>query len=223
MEFILTIELSPWTFADHKYVSPNGTFSEFPNEWNDYWLKCLSDSNLGHLIAIKKGSFLADINTIDENALEEIIKLELTKYDEDELSKIGFEEQLIGLCGGIVIKENNQLLIQPNCCGDLENLNEWKNIFVNDSTDWTHLWIGHPWIFYRRSNGIIEFSNYSDANLEDFHDIHPVITLSELEMKIEFNKIIQQLDSFEMKIRKILENMSIKNADKIAKTLSGNA
>ena len=222
MEFILAIELSPVDYSKNDYQSPDGTFSEFPNEWNDYWLKCLSDSNLGHLFAIKKGSFLVDINTIDETALEEIIKLELSKYDEDELSTIDFEEQLIGLCGGIVIKENNQLLIKPNCCGDLENLNEWKNIFVNDSNDWTHLWIGHPWIFYRKGNGIIEFSNYSDANLEDFHDIHPVITLSELEMKIEFNKITQQHDSFEMKIRKILENMSIKNSHSIAKILSGN-
>lgn len=46
MQLINTIEISPYDFSNQKYDYPNGSSIEFPDEWNQYWKKCISDKNL---------------------------------------------------------------------------------------------------------------------------------------------------------------------------------
>ena len=217
MELINTIEINPYDYSNKEYEYPNVSLSEFSNEWNEFWLKCISDKNLGNLKAIKKGSYLVDIEIINENELEEILKKELKDVELED-----FEEQVGRLCGGIVVSENNMPLIEPTCCGDIGNIKEWESIFEKESKNWTQLWIGHPWIFYKKDNKIIEFSNYTDSNLEDFKDIITVIELSEIEVKTELKKIRKQQNNFECRIRKTLDKMGILNSERISKLMTGN-
>jgi hypothetical protein len=166
MELINTIEISPYTYASQEYVYPDGSSKEFPEEWNQFWIKCISGKNLGGLKAIEKGSYLVDIEIIKEHELEEILKQELSEIEIDDV-----EEQLSRLSGGIVVKEGNEILLKPTCCGDIGNIQEWENIFEAEASQWHQLWIGHPWIFYKRENGLICFSDYTDSNLKDLTDI----------------------------------------------------
>lgn len=217
MQLLNTIEISPYDFSDKEYDSPNVSKLEFSDEWYKYWKKCISDKNLGRLEPIEKGSYLVDIKTINDEELEEIVNKEL---EEVELSE--FEDQVGEIYGGIVLCENNKICIEPSCCGDIGNIAEWEDIFTKELNEWNQLWIGHPWIFYRRVNGNIEFSEYSDSNLEDLKDIKILITISESDLQAKLNEIRKEQNEFEFRIRNILEKMGIANAERISKLLTGN-
>ena len=159
MELINTIEISPYDYANAEYEYPNGSSKDFPDEWDEFWKKCLADKNLENLKPIKKGSYLVNVNSIKNSELKEILKNELKEVELDD-----YEEQVGKICGGIVIKTGGEIRIEPTCCGDIGNLHSWEKIFENMNQDWRQLWIGHPWVFYRVENEMVEFSDYYEAN-----------------------------------------------------------
>ncbi len=218
IQLLIAIEISPYDYADAEYEYPTGSSSQFPDEWNEFWIRCLSDRNLGGLCAIGKGSYLVDIETIKDAELEEIVSNELKEVEWKD-----FEEQVHRISGGIVVKENDVSRIEPMCCGDLVNIQEWMGIFEAKPNDWTQLWIGHPWLYYKRENGMVAFSDYTDSTPADFSGLEVHFQFSEEEFKQELQKIAGQLKRFELRIRAILDKMGMLNADRIAKLMTGNA
>lgn len=218
MQLLNTIEISPYDFSREEYDFPNGSSLELPEEWNQFWKKCISDKNLGHLESIRKGSYLVDIGTISDDDLVEIVKSELKDV---ELSD--FEEQVGKINGGIVLMDNGEIYIEPMCCGDIGNIKEWENIFPNATHQWNQLWIGHPWIFYRKDNQIIEFSNYTESDPGDFKENEILVSVSQSELQTELKKIVEQQNDFEFRIRKTLDRMGIANAEQISKLMTGRA
>lgn len=217
MKLLNTIEISPYDYSNVEYEYPNSSSSELSQEWDKFWKRCISDKNLQGLSAIRKGSYLVDIETINDNELEEIIRNELKEVD-----LRYYEEQVSQICGGIVICENNISLIEPTCCGDIGNIKEWENIFEDKQGDWFQLWIGHPWVFYKKENGNVEFSDYTESNLKDFIEIRCKFHFSEVELKKEIEKIRTQQNQFELRIRKILDKIGIINSEHISKLMTGN-
>ncbi|MDI9310543.1 MAG: hypothetical protein QM535_10025 [Limnohabitans sp.] len=217
MKLINTIEISPYDYSEKEYEYPKGSSLELPDEWNEFWIKCISDKKLGNLTAIKKGSYLVDIEAINDEELEEIVKNELKEVELDD-----FEEQISKIFGGIVIIENEISLIEPTCCGDIGNLIEWESIFEVKSNTWHQLWIGHPWLFYKKEKGYVDFSNYTELNLDNFEDIKSKFQFSEEELKKEIERIRIGQNTFEKRIRTILNKLGINNSERIAKLMTGN-
>lgn len=218
MELINTIELDPYGYAVSFYEYPDGSSLELPEEWNKFWLKCISDKGLDSLKAIKKGSYLVDIETIGDQELEIILRKELMEID-----LANAEDEVGRLSGGIVVREHEQFLIEPTCCGDLGNLKEWERIFENESTDWTLLWIGHSWIFYKRKNRKIKFSNYTNLNNYDNKLIKEIAEYSEKSLHKELIKIQKQQYKFERRICQTFSNIKISNNELIAKIMTENS
>ena len=218
MRLINTIEISPYDFSSKEYECPNGSSIEFPDEWNQFWKNCISDKNLGRLESISKGSYLVDIRTINDDELSEILKSELT-----DVELLDYEEQVAGISGGIVLEENNMIYIAPSCCGDIGDIKEWENIFYSEFNKWNQLWIGHPWVYYKKMNGFIEFSNYTESSPEDLKDIEILVRVSELQLQTELKKVREHQYEFEFRIRKTLEKMGIVNAARISKLMTGDA
>ncbi len=218
MQLLMAIEISPYDYADAEYEYPTGSSSQFPDEWNEFWIRCLSDSNLGDLCAISKGSYLVDIETIKDAELEEIVSNELKEVEWKD-----FEEQVHRMSGGIVVKENGVSCIEPMCCGDIGNMNGWLAIFEAQPNEWTQLWIGHPWLYYKRENDMVAFSDYTESTPADFSGLEVHFQFAEEEFKQELQKIAGQLKRFELRIRAILDKMGILNAERIAKLMTGNA
>lgn len=217
MKLINTIELSPYDFANSEYEYPNRSSAELPNEWDKFWKKCLADKNLENLNSIRKGSYLVDVNSIKKSELKEILKSELKEVELED-----YEEQVGKIYGGIVIKIKDKFPIEPTCCGDIGNLYEWEEIFENANTDWKQLWIGHPWVFYRKANNEIEFSEYYEANIDEIKNIKSIlkVPIDELKNKLKIAK--NEQINFERKIQIALEEMGIKNSSRIAKLMTGN-
>ncbi|MBO9729403.1 MAG: hypothetical protein J7623_12275 [Chitinophaga sp.] len=217
MHLINTIEILPYNFCHNAYESPKGSSMEFPNEWNQFWKQCISDKKLGRLEAVRKGAYFVDIKTINDDELAIIL--------EDELKDVelwDYEEQVSPINGGIVLEDDNITYIEPSCCGDIGNINDWESIFESEANKWHQLWIGHPWIYYKKNNGIIEFSNYTELKPAHDENICILVRVSEPLLQIEFNKIKEQHNKLEFRIRKVLDKMGIANAAQIAKLMTGN-
>jgi hypothetical protein len=216
MQLLNTIEISPYDFSEEEYDSPNGSSIELPEERNEFWKKCISDKKLGHLEAIQKGSYLVDLSTLRDDDLVEILKNELKEV---ELSD--FEEQVGKISGGIVLKDNDVIYLEPSCCGDIGNITEWEKIVQNASSTWAQLWIGHPWVFYRKDDQFIEFSNYTESGPEDFQENDILIRVSQSELQTELKKVVEQQKDFESRIRKTLDTMGIGHAEHVSKLMTG--
>ena len=216
MKFINTIELEPFSYATLERQYPNGGVEEMPDQWNHYWTACLSDSNLGHLIAVEKGSWFVPINQLDESALVEILKLELEEVDLEE-----FEDQVGPICGGIVLQENGETLLTPSCCGDLANIREWQDIPKSKPDTWHPLWVGHPWPFYKRTGDFITFSSKYESNLADIGTVEEVFNIGEATLIAGLRQVDQELLEIKSLIAKTLHNMGIANAERIAEIMTG--
>jgi hypothetical protein len=210
MQLINTMEINPYDFSDKEYDSSS---IESPERRNQFWKRCISDKNLGRLEAIREGSYLVDITTIHDEELAEILKYKLEEVDLSD-----FEEQVGRIRGGVALKENDTMYLEPTCCGDLGSIEEWESIFEKEPNAWHQLWIGHPWIYYKRNNGTIAFSDYT----EDFNAIEILVSVSELELQMELRKIRTQQNDFESSIRRVLGKMGMVHAERIAQLMTGN-
>ncbi len=179
LKLINTIEINPYEFSNTEYDSPNGSSKEMPEAWDKFWRKCLSDKNLENLQPIRIGSYLVDINLITNAELKEILKSELKEVDLE-----NYEEQVGRICGGIVVKINNEFPIEPTCCGDIGNISEWERIFKEENHEWEQLWIGHPWVFYRKDKDNIEFSDYYDTDIKELETVNSLIKRNYSELKL---------------------------------------
>lgn len=217
MKLLNTIEIEPWDYAKNEYESPSVSKAENPKGWSDFWYKCISDSNLQDLQPIELGSYLVDINKIGEPELKTIIEKELKDVDLSD-----YQEYVGQIIGGIVVLENEKIILEPTCCGDISDIQNWEEIGNAELNKWIQLWIGHPWIFYKRTDNYIAVSDYTDYNLEDFKDISEKHKFSEQELLSEIKISRKTQIEFENRISKILKEMGINNADEIAKLMTGN-
>lgn len=215
IELINAIEVSPLKYSKEEYELPE--ISDYPDaeEWYRKWEEAVSKLDLG-FHTIQKDSYLVDIETIDDEDLQMILETNLQEIDLEE-----FEDQIIAFDGGIVLKDNGQVLIIPTCCGDIGNIKEWQQIFENKTSDWSEIWIGHPWIFYKKENGKIQFSDYSELNIKDVTDMKPIFEVDESELKIEFEKVKQHRINFKNRIAEVLEKMNFENSERMSELMTG--
>ena len=105
MKLINTIEISPYDYSKNEYTYPDTISAAAPRAWNNFWLKCLSDSNLENLEPIRLGSYLVDLQTISSENLTVILKKKLAEIDINDV-----ENQVGKLVGGIVVSLENEIV-----------------------------------------------------------------------------------------------------------------
>lgn len=217
IELIIVIEINPYDFAKNEYESPMVSMEENPEACHSFWLKSISDSGLQNLEAIQKGSYLVDTTTINEAEWETILQQHLEEIEWD-----FYDDQIGKLSGGIAMLIDDHFMIVPECCGDIGMINDWEMIPENASTNWTQLWIGHPWIYYRRNGNHIEFSDYTELSLDDFKDTEQKFSIAETALKEQLLIIKQQHNELKSNFQKALEKMNIPHSETIAKLMTGN-
>lgn len=159
-----------------------------------------------------KGLF--DMSILTEEDIDKLIEENIKGKNIEEL-----QDELHNLCGGIVIIRDNKILLTPNCCGDLSNIYSWEEIKSNNSKNWTKLWIGHPWVFYRRMEELIEISDYFDDDnpLIKFENIRFSLTVEELETQLKQVREVQEL--FQKRLSSRLKARNIKNYEEVAQRM----
>lgn len=206
IKLINTIEINPLQYAGENHELPEISDYPDPEEWFEKWKEMASALNCNFKV-IGESSDLIDIETIDDENLKMILEKA--------------EDWSVAFDGGIVMTENNKIRIEPQCCGSMGNIWEWQKIFDNTTSDWSEMWIGHPWIFYRKQKGKVQFSDYSDVDLKEIKDIKLIFEVDEAELKNEFQKVKQHHIHFKNRITAILKRMNVDSADEISALLMG--
>lgn len=216
MKLTCVIELLPFAYAKEEHKSPLGNAIEFPKEWNTYWHNSISDSGLGNLKAVREGCFLVDIEELTTENLAVIVQKELEDIELEE-----YEDQISKISGGLIISEGEEFYLEPMCCGDLDSLNEWEAIIGSEENVWHQLWIGHPWVYYRRENGRVTFSDYIEHTGDTPVGLQGKFSISEEEFINQLESIRTVLSIFSNKIEQVLHSLTIPNASDIARLLAG--
>jgi hypothetical protein len=87
------------------------------------------------------------------------------------------------------------------------NIKGWEDLLKNESTRWTELWIGHPWVYYRRNNECVEFSEYTESTPKDLSAMEVLVSVPLAELQRELRKVRKQQNDLEVRIQKTLEKM----------------
>ena len=211
-QIILGIEIAPSLYTKNEYIYEEGLSREESRiSYLAYLEKELSNSSLSGLKPIYPGSWHFDINQIKVNELKEIIKDHLKDIDLSD-----YEEQCGCLCGGVVIKQDEKTMLTSSCCGDFSDLHNWEEIEEKLNDNWEHLWIGHPWVYYKSSGEDVGFSECVEKTLEDFKDIKIVFQLPKKEFFSQLKSLRKDLIQFELKIATALKEMGIVEAKGVA-------
>lgn len=116
------IEIDPFRYSKEEYEIPELSSSPTSKENNERWRKAISTLDL-NLKPIQEGSYFVDIETIDDENLKIILKV---IFENVEIEGTDF---LSSFNGGLILMKNDDVLIEPTCCSDLENLKNWQYIF----------------------------------------------------------------------------------------------
>lgn len=214
------IEVSPLTYPKYpgeEYEFPSAENYPDSDEWFEKWEEVASKLNF-NFKPIEKGSRWVDIETLDDGNLKMILEAKLADRDPDDPDEGEF---MLAFDGGVALQQDNQIHIHPNCCGDMSDIQNWKNIFDTHTSDWTLLWIGHPWVLYKRENGKISFSDYTESNADELENIKTVVEIGEQELKTEWEKVVERQINFKNRILMMLKEMDIQNEENISRMLSG--
>ncbi|WP_051349345.1 hypothetical protein [Chryseobacterium gregarium] len=192
------IEINPFRYSKEEYELPElADLSNF-EDFHERWQKAIATLNLD-LNPIKKGSYFVDIETVDDENLKIILKVVFNDVETED------EDYLMLFNGGLILKKDDEILLEPTCCVDLADLKDWEYIFENNSSGWSQLWIGHPYVFYRKNEGKIEFSEYTELTLSELENIQPVFEVNESELKTEINKMRERQINFNHRVVKLLK------------------
>jgi hypothetical protein len=192
------IEINPFRYSTKEYELPELSDSPSSEALHQRWQKAITTLNL-NLTPIKKGSYFVDIETVDNENLKIILKVVFNDIETED------EDYLMLFNGGLILKKDDEILLEPTCCVDLADLKEWEYIFENDSLEWSQLWIGHPYVFYRKNESKIEFSEYTELMLSELENIQYVFDIDESELKTEVNKMKTQQINFNNRVIELLK------------------
>lgn len=167
------------------------------------------------LIPIFEDAGLFDITAISDNALTQILKNKLADIDLPD-----FRDQIIALSGGITLEHNNSFYITPSCCGDISAIHDWEKIPGSQTTGWQQLWIGHPWIYYRKNNACIEFSDYTEDGADALDHLQVRVTVPLSDLKHELAQVRTAQCIFSKRIENALEGLGIPHAAEMAKLMT---
>jgi len=159
-----------------------------------------------------KGLF--DISKFTDEDIDKLIVENIKGKNIGEL-----EDELHNLLGGIVITRDEKIMLVPNCCGDLSNIYSWEEIKSNKSKKWTQLWIGHPWVFYRRSNGIIEMSDYFDDDNPSINFENIKFSITDEQLKTQLKQVRKTQETFQKRLSENLKLRKIKDYEKVAERM----
>ncbi|MBL3659009.1 hypothetical protein [Fulvivirga sediminis] len=157
MKLIPVIEVG---YANQGIEAPEyGPYWEYPNEWDEF--NNMSYKNAGFNDPFKPfdpGASLYEIELISDDNLKKIVVDHTEELRKGEYDR----EQASPLFGGYVLEINEERLFYPQCCGDLGDIQFWRNI----SNGKESFYEGHPAPIVKFKNDEILF----DLTVQEFDE-----------------------------------------------------
>lgn len=142
---IQVIELSPFRLAPDLEPPPTSRAAS-PTAWAAFAAAALSHVGATDLQYIENTDFVVLDAFIQSTALDQILAAVLELDDAPDI------DHFMPLDGGIAFFDNDgALLLTPQCCCDLSNVQEWDRALERaGASGWQSVWIGHPLVYLRR-------------------------------------------------------------------------
>lgn len=115
------------------------------------------------------------------------------------ISALRDREQCIPLSGGLALHSGGDLLEEPQCCGDLGNIEDWREAAAYRGGEWQMLWIGHPSMSVRFGDGLLYLS---DPHEEQQPVARYHVSPDELAKAIA--EAVVELEAFALRLRPVL-------------------
>lgn len=163
LELLPVLELEPGRYEAREYPTPQVSFAEDPAGWEAHWKRCLTDAGITTLNSVPGAGWMVSVRDLTDPAvLRKILQVEKLQgapapdpsWDADD-----FRSPLVG---GFVLRTSGRVLVSPQCCGDLANLQDWGDAARCRESGWKALWIGHPTVSVRYSAPTLEISDYHE-------------------------------------------------------------
>lgn len=153
---VSVIEIEPFLYEEPGRKRPTMSLIDDPSAWAHYWLQSLVDSKITGLLPIKKASWLVATSSFtpeNQATLDTLLKI---MWRDDETPS---------LSGGLaLVDDEGPVWLEPSCCCDFGNIRDWETLVCSPPSEWTMLWIGHPWVYVRLDGAQVVFSDYSEEN-----------------------------------------------------------
>jgi hypothetical protein len=163
------IEFAPSDYSQREQPDPADAPAANASDWHAHWTASLADSGIHNLEPWRPGSWLVPARNLTSRAT----LLTLLRQHLADVARSRWTGEIVPIPGGYVLARGEAEIL-PGCCGDLTNLDSWREAAANDSDAWRMVWIGHPWTFVRRVGDILQFAAPSESKMP--HDL--VIALS---------------------------------------------
>lgn len=148
LRLVPVVELEPGAFRTRTLEAPARSGLEDPTGWDRYWRESLTDAGLGHLDPIHPGSWLVPIERLVEpRVLTRILEVHQARVGDEAERPAGLDE-VEPLSGGFVLCDPERELVTAGCCATLGD--DWRGTVEAATSEWSVLWIGHPWASVRR-------------------------------------------------------------------------
>ena len=151
---IPVIELEAGRFAAREHPMPTVGAREDPAGWDAWWRNCLADAGV-HIEPFRTASHSVTLSTLMTSASLATILARISDDDADP------PDEVLALDGGFALVIDGAILVEPQCCSDLSNLEGWWKA-LSSGEEWQMLWIGHPWSWTRRRGDRIEVAALSE-------------------------------------------------------------
>lgn len=134
-----------------------------------------------------------------------------------EIEPKDYHDQITPLDGGLKIEKNN-LIIEHQCCSELNDYVNWQKIISKKTRRWKEIWIGHPSVYYRNKGSKIELSEYYEDNPMD-KEIKTKMVFNEFDFRNALEEALSELEKFKHRVYKIVENGNYENKEVLKKAL----
>ncbi len=146
VEIVPVVEMEPWDSSD-RAVPDVGSRWEHPDVWDAFTRACLADAGLVSLTPIALASDHFSISALDDRAIAKLLEVQLVaKYDElrDGGTRLSNPEDTVGaLDGGLALRVDGELLVEPGCCCGLATVADWERVLEHASSELGAIWTGH--------------------------------------------------------------------------------
>lgn len=178
---------------DDTIKMPNGSWHEYPAEWEQYHRQCNKMAGFTELLnEAFPGSSLYRVTDLTTLTLRQLLLNAITKMKEDELDM----EDLGPFSGGFILQLNGENKLLPQCCSDLLVIHEWEKL-VNDYNG--YFWQGHPSPLVTVEGDVITFNVEQRApESEQFFPPLPdkLIVVNRLHLKTAIDRAKSELLEF---------------------------
>ena len=192
---------------DYNYYHENSS-------WSVFYENSLEKIGIRDVKFMNDNSSLISINEFNDDSLKKLIRWDLNKRFEPEFTDyipvyLTNESDLYNwFSGGYVLKNSTEDLISPACCVGFDDIESWETIQTNQNENWTMLWIGHPWVYYKLAADRVILSEYTESNEPSIEKSEEWLSIDKIDLIEAIQVAKNNIMDFINKVRIIIEDIS---------------